>query len=133
MNNKKVFTIYLAIIIGLALITYFVLPQIYEGTDLPGVIGANVLLGLISFLSYRVVANSLKSDNPQAFIRGKYASTLIKFFSSLFIIGIYIGLNYKYLEKMNIIVILVFYVIYSIFEAAILSNLARKKPNNISQ
>lgn len=127
--NKRAFLLYFVTIILISVIVFFAKDS-YPFMDVNGLIGGNVTLAAISILSYRMIMKGLKNDNPQAFVRAKYGGTMLKFFACIIIIGLYILLNREHLEKMNVFILLGFYIIYAIIEAGLLTKAAQKPIEN---
>ncbi len=123
--NKKAFLIYLITIVVVSAVIYFAKDN-YPFLDMKGLIGGNLALAAISILSYRMIIKGLTSDDNQAFVRAKYGGTMLKFFACIVVIGLYILLNRAHLEKMNVFILLGFYIIYAIIEAALLTQAAKK-------
>ncbi|MBL7765087.1 MAG: hypothetical protein JNJ58_03265 [Chitinophagaceae bacterium] len=90
---------------------------------IPGII----ILAIISILSFLVSERSLLHDNPNRFVRGVMASTFLKFFLCILSVGILLFSLKQKLHKPDLFALMGVYMIYSIVEAWILSQAARKK------
>jgi hypothetical protein len=91
--------------------------------------GGNKLLVIISVISYWLYTRSLRSSNPNAFVRAVYGSMLVKMLVFLLATFIYIKLAAS-VSKNAIIACLVLYVLYTIVEVAIITQLLKKSPKN---
>lgn len=90
---------------------------------LPGII----ILASISIISFLVSERSLMHDNPNRFVRGVMASTFLKFFLCILSVGVLLFSLKQKLHKPDLFTLMGVYMIYSIVEAWILSQAARKK------
>jgi hypothetical protein len=91
--------------------------------------GGNKVLLIITVLSYWLYTRSLRNPNPNAFIRVVYGSMLVKMLVCLLATFIYIKLAAS-VSKNAIIACLVLYVLYTIVEVAIITQLLKKSPKN---
>jgi Kef-type K+ transport system membrane component KefB len=95
--------------------------------DLWGLLIGNVALALISIFSFYTISKGLRSENNNVFMRAKYTGTLVKFFSCLALLLLYIFLHHQKVHKPSIFLFLGMYVVYSALEAVPLSRLAKKQ------
>jgi hypothetical protein len=91
--------------------------------------GGNKLLFILSVLSYWLYTRSLRNPNPNAFVRAVYGSMLIKMAVCLLATFIYLKVAVS-VSKNAIIACLVLYVLYTIVEVAIITQLLKKSPKN---
>lgn len=94
--------------------------------DLNALLIGNGILAILSAVTYFMVTGALKSDNPNAFIRAKMGSTMLRFFLC---VVIFIGYAYAHGKagiKPTVFMFLGMYVIYSILESAVLSRTGKK-------
>jgi hypothetical protein len=91
--------------------------------------GGNKILFILSALSYWLYTRSLRNPNPNAFVRAVYGSMLIKMAVCLLATFIYIKVAVS-VSKNAIIACLVLYVLYTIVEVAIITQLLKKSPKN---
>jgi hypothetical protein len=99
------------------------------GIDQTVVIVGNLIIfvdGVISFLlSYR----SLKSQNPNVFVRAMYGSFMLKLFVGAAVVLIYVSMAKSATNKAGLFVCMGLYVIYTVLEVATLTKLLRQKKN----
>jgi hypothetical protein len=109
---------------------YF-LPLFVHALNIDGKVlsGGNYILFIVTAISYWLYTRSLRNPNPNAFIRVVYGSMLVKMLVSLVAIFIYIKLAVS-VSKNAIIACLVLYVLYTIVEVAIITQLLKKSPKN---
>lgn len=94
--------------------------------DLSVLIAGDALLAILSIVAYVMADNALKSPNPNAFIRAKMGSTMLRIFICVAGIGTYAYLNSKAAStKPTIFLILGMYMVYTILESAVLSKKGR--------
>ncbi len=98
-----------------------------ESYNMPVLIAGDAVLALLSIVAYVMANNALKSPNPNAFIRAKMGSTMLRIFICIAGIGTFAYLNSKAPStKPTIFLILGMYVVYTILESAVLSRKSRK-------
>lgn len=85
----------------------------------------NAILAVLSIVAYFMVTAALKRNNPNAFIRAKMGSTMLRFFLCVVIFVGYVYLHGKEGIKPTVFMFLGMYVIYSIVESAILARKGR--------
>lgn len=95
--------------------------------DFPSLIIGNVVLAMVSLLSFKIISNGIKSGNATAFVNSKMTGTLIKFFVCISILLIYIFMNNRQVHKPSLFLFLGMYAVYSAIEAVPLSKMARQK------
>jgi hypothetical protein len=87
-----------------------------KGFDLNVFASANALLFIISLLTLLITKRSLKSENPNAFVRAMYGSFMIKFFIIAIVAFAYILTVKKAVNKPALIAAAVLYILYAIVE-----------------
>jgi threonine/homoserine/homoserine lactone efflux protein len=100
-----------------------------RGIDYELLIVGNVILFAVSYISFYLVSRSLKSDNPQAFVRAMYGSFMIKFFVVAIAAFIYIMIAKKNVNKPGLMVCAGLYIIYTGIEIRTLTKMLREKKN----
>jgi hypothetical protein len=93
------------------------------------VISGNLLLILITLVSYLLLYRGLQSPNPNVFVRAMYGSFIIKFFIIALAAFIYIMLAKKNVNKAGLIICMVLYLIYTFMEVSVLTRLLKQKKN----
>jgi ACR3 family arsenite efflux pump ArsB len=93
------------------------------------VIIGNLLMLLITLVSYLILLRGLKSANPHAFVRAVYGSFIIKFFVIAITAFVYIMIAQKNVSKGALIVSMVIYLIYTFIEVSVLTKLLKQKKN----
>jgi chromosome condensin MukBEF MukE localization factor len=97
------------------------------GVDVNFVAGANLILFLISISGLLVQSRSVRSANANAFIRGIYSSLIIKMFTVIAAILIYVAIMSHELNKEGIFIAMAFYMLYTSVEVFQLMKIVRKK------
>jgi hypothetical protein len=100
-----------------------------KGVDQQVLLGGNLLLFVVSMFSYFLSHRSLRSANPQAFVRSMYAGFMIRFFVLALAAFIYIMISKKDVNKAGLIACAGLYIIYSIVETRSLVKLLKEKKN----
>lgn len=121
---------YLAIVIGVCIalmgLCYGLYSKNPESYKLSMLLASDAILAALSIVAYVMANNALKQTNPNAFIRAKMGSTMLRLFICVAGIGTFAYLNGKAPDsKPTIFLILGMYVIYTIVEAATLSKKGR--------
>ena len=100
-----------------------------HGFDREFLIWANLVLLFISIGGFLLQRKGLESPNPQAFVRGMYASMMFKMFICIIVVLIYVFLFRSKINKPGLFTAMGMYVVYTIVEVAALMKVARTKRN----
>ena len=92
-------------------------------------LGANVVLFLLSSFGFFIQTKGVYSSNLNAFIRGVYSSILMKMFVIMAAILIYILVTGGQVNKPSLFTSMAFYLLYTSIEVIQLMKIAREKPN----
>ena len=98
-----------------------------NGIDNEVLIVGNLVLFVVSLVSFILTQRSLKSPNPQAFVRAVYGSFIIKFFVIVIAAFVYMQVAKKNVNKTGLFICMGLYIIYTIIEVSALFKLLRKK------
>jgi hypothetical protein len=90
---------------------------------------ANLFLFFISIGGFLLQRKGLESPNPQAFVRGMYASMMFKMFICIIVVLIYVFLFRSKINKPGIFTAMGMYIVYTVVEVTALMKLARTKRN----
>lgn len=100
-----------------------------HGFDREFLIWANLFLFLISIGGFMLQRKGLLSPNPQAFVRGVYASMMFKMFVCMIGVLIYVFLFKNKINKPGLFTAMGLYIVYTVIEVTALMKVARKKKN----
>jgi hypothetical protein len=89
----------------------------------------NLLLFIITLVSFLLAKRGLKSANPNVFVRSVYRSVMIKFFLCAIVAFIYIQVAKENVNKPALFTCMALYLVYSFIEVSVLTKMLRKKPN----
>ena len=92
-------------------------------------ISGNLLLAVISIVTFIITHRSVKSENPQAFVRAMYGSFMIKFFVVAIAAFVYIMSVKKNVNKPALILCAGLYIIYTAIEIRLLLKMLKQKKN----
>jgi hypothetical protein len=92
-------------------------------------ISGNLLLAVISIVTFIITHQSVKSENPQAFVRAMYGSFMIKFFVVAIAAFVYIMSVKKNVNKPALILCAGLYIIYTTIEIRLLLKMLKQKKN----
>ena len=128
-SRKAYLPIVLLFIIANALI--LVGARFTDGHDIdPGfLIWANLFLFIISIGGFMLQRKGLQSPNPQAFVRGVYASMIFKLFITMAVVLVYVFAFRNKINKPGLFIAMGLYIVYTVVEVAALMKVARKKEN----
>ncbi|HYM95053.1 MAG TPA: hypothetical protein VET23_12990 [Chitinophagaceae bacterium] len=89
----------------------------------------NLILFIVTFISFWLGQRGLKSGNMQGFVRSIYSSFIIKFFVLIAAAFIYIMAAKKNVNKPALLACMALYLVYTFLEVSILMKLAKQKKN----
>ncbi|HVG12088.1 MAG TPA: hypothetical protein VM843_03745 [Flavisolibacter sp.] len=89
----------------------------------------NLILFIITFISFFLGKKGLKSSNPHAFVRSVYTSMMLKLFACAIAAFIYIASNRDNVNKPALFMLMGFYLVYTFIEVSILTKMLRQKSN----
>lgn len=92
-------------------------------------LGGNILLFVLTSISYLLHLKSLKSSNPHFFVRMVYSGLIIKMFVCMIAAGAY-GLLSPTINKAGVLGCFILYVVYTFLEVRVLIKFLKKSPNN---
>lgn len=92
-------------------------------------ITGNILLFLITLVSYLVARKGLKSPNPHAFVRAVYSGILLKLFVCIIAAFIYIASAGKSLNKPALFTCMGLYLLYTFIEVSVLTKQLKGSAN----
>lgn len=100
-----------------------------RGFDREFLIWANLFLLLLSIGGFLLQREGLQSSNPQAFVRGVYASMIFKMFVTMAAVLVYVLVVGSKINKPGLFTAMGLYIVYTAVEVTSLMKLARKKKN----
>jgi hypothetical protein len=89
----------------------------------------NLLLVVVTLLSYLMLYRGLQSVNPHAFVRAMYLSFIVKFFIIVLAAALYILIAKSKVNKPALIICLFLYLVYTFIEVSVLTKLMKQKKN----
>jgi hypothetical protein len=99
------------------------------GMDQDVLIIGNLILLLITLVSFFLAQKGLKNPNPHAFVRSVYSGMMIKLFLCVIVVFIYVSLYKNTYNKPALFTCMALYLVYSFMEVSILMKLLRKSPH----
>ena len=130
MKNKKAFSpvILLFIILNALFLTGGNTLQRWN-VDQKVLIAGNILLFVITIVSFALAQRGLKNANPNVFTRAVMGSTMIKLFVSIIAAFIYISILKKQINKPALFTCMGLYLVYTFMEVSILTRQLKSKTN----
>ena len=89
----------------------------------------NLVLFIVTLLTFLLTYRSLKSKNPNAFVRAMYGGFMIKFFVVAIAAFIYIMITKKNVNKPALFFCMGLYIVYTFFEVTALLRVLKQKKN----
>lgn len=89
----------------------------------------NLILFIVTLISFFIGRKGLQSGNAQHFVRSVYLSFILKFFILLAAAFAYIMIAKKEVSKASLITCMCLYLVYTFFEVSILMKMAKQKKN----
>lgn len=89
----------------------------------------NLILFLITLISFLLARRGLKNSNPHAFVRSVYGGIMIKLFICIIAAFIYIASFGKSLNKPAFFACMGLYLLYTFIEVSILTKLLKGRSN----
>ena len=89
----------------------------------------NLILFLVTILSYYISVSSFKSNNPNVFVRSIYKTTMLKLFVIAIAAVIYIFTFRENLNKPSLITSMALYIVYTVIEVSVLTRILKGKKN----
>ena len=128
-NRLKSFTPILLIFIVLNALLLVFRSRFEEwNVDADVLLVANLLLFVITLISFMLAMRGLKNPNPNVFVRSVYSSMIIKLFAGMIAATIYISIYQKGLNKPALFGSMGLYLLYTFSEVAVLTRMLRQKP-----
>jgi len=99
------------------------------GVDQSVLILGNLVLFVVTAISFFISQRGLKSANPHAFVRSVYSSVMLKFFVFAIAAFVYIQMTKAAVNKPALFTCMGLYLVYTFLEVSVLTKLLRKKAN----
>ena len=132
MNQNSLKLLRPMILIFILLNAFFILAKDWltkKNIDQEVLIIGNMLLFLVSLLTFLLTNRSLKSKNPNAFVRAMYGGFIIKFFVIALAAFVYIIVTKKNVNKPALFSCMGLYIVYTFFEVGSLLRVLKQKKN----
>ncbi|MBO9730811.1 MAG: hypothetical protein J7623_19380 [Chitinophaga sp.] len=97
------------------------------GTHVNVLMAGNLIMAIISLVSYLMSRQGLASSNHNAFIRAVYGATLSKLFLCVIGVVVYVLIYKPNVSKLTIFMLLFLYLVYTVFETLSLFRLTKLK------
>jgi hypothetical protein len=100
-----------------------------KNVDQDVLIIGNLLLFIVTLVTFLLTYRSLKAINPNVFVRAMYGGFIIKFFVFAIAAFVYIMIAKKNVNKPALFFCMGLYIIYTIFEVGSLLRVLKQKKN----
>jgi Ca2+/Na+ antiporter len=98
-------------------------------TDQNVLIIGNILLLVITLVSFLVAKQGLSNKNPHAFVRSVMGAIMIKMFIFIIAAFIYIAIYKRNLNKPALFTLMGLYLVYTFIEVSVLTKMLKQKNN----
>ena len=132
MNRTNLALIRPMILIFILLNAFFLAGKAWlakKGIDQEVLIVGNLLLFLVSLITFLVTSRSLQSKNPNVFVRAMYGGFIIKFFVVAIAAFVYIMATKENVNKPALFACMGLYILYTFFEVNALMRILKQKKN----
>lgn len=126
---NKILPVFILFILITVIVLIFKATLLERGFAISTLLVGNLLLFCLSFLGFFLQIRGLKSKNINAFLRGIYASLLVKIFIVIIVLGIYLFVTKGKVNKPALFTIMGLYILYTFIEVKQLLKISRKKPD----
>lgn len=99
------------------------------GFDSDLLIIGNLVLFLITILSFKILSGSFQSGNGHAFVRSVYTSFVVKFFAIAIAAFIYILIAKNGVNKPSLLGCMGLYIVYTTVEVSVLTRMLKQNKN----
>lgn len=100
-----------------------------KNIDQEVLIAGNLLLFIVSLITFLLTYRSLKAPNPNVFVRAMYGGFIIKFFVVAIAAFVYIMATKKNVNKPALIFCMGLYIVYTFLEVSSLLRVLKQKKN----
>ncbi len=100
-----------------------------KGVDQNVLIIGNLILFIVTLLTFSMTYRSLKAKNPNVFLRAMYGGFIIKFFVIAITAFVYIMTAKKDVNKPALFFCMGLYILYTFFEVTSLFKILKQKKN----
>ena len=129
-NRFKDFTpiIFLFVAVNAILISLRQRLELWK-TDQEVLIVGNLILFLITVVSFLLARRGMNNKNPNVFFRSVYSSIMLKLFACIIAAFIYIAIYKSNLNKPALFICMGLYLVYTFMEVAVLTKLLKRREN----
>lgn len=99
------------------------------GIDQDVVAVGNMMLFVITLISFLLAQRGLNNSNPHVFIRAVYMSVMLKLFACIIAAFVYISVYKSNLNKPALFICMGLYLVYTFLEVATLTKMLKQKKN----
>jgi hypothetical protein len=128
-KNKPLAPLAVLFVVLNALLIFFRRKLESKGVNADVVIGGNIILFLITVLSFLLAKKGLNQSNPHAFVRSIYSSMMIKLFVCIIAAFAYFYVAGKEINKPALFICMGLYLVYTFLEVSVLTKMLRSKPH----
>ena len=97
------------------------------GADQSVLILGNLLIFIVTIISFFVALRGIKSKNPNAFVRSVYGSFILKFFIFAIAAFVYTQMARTNVNKTALFICMGLYLVYTFMEVSVLTKMLKRK------
>lgn len=123
---KKMYLAFVALLCLLVTIVLFSMHTALEDYDINAILSANLILAVLSIISYFMIQQKMKQGRAQAFVNGVYAASLMRLMICLGSVFAYAYSTRTHLHKPTVFAMMGLYVVYTLLETLVMSKIVKK-------
>jgi len=100
-----------------------------QGFAIRFLLAANFLLLGLSVAGFFIQLKTLGAVNVHAFARGIYTSLLLKIFTVIAVLGVYLYINQGHVNRASLFTAMALYIVYTVVEVKQLMKISTRKSN----
>lgn len=123
---NKMYLVLVAILCLTVTAVLFSMKTALVAYDINALLGANIILAVLSIISYIMIQRKMKQERAQAFVNGVYSASLLRLMICLGSVFVYAYSTRAHLHKPSVFAMMGLYVLYTLVETLVMSKIVKK-------
>jgi hypothetical protein len=123
---NKMYLVLVAILCLTVTTVLFSMKTALVAYDINALLGANIILAVLSIISYIMIQRKMKQERAQAFVNGVYSASLLRLMICLGSVFAYAYSTRAHLHKPSVFAMMGLYVLYTLVETLVMSKIVKK-------